>query len=492
MAWLDELIAGHPATAPALVEPDGLCLTYGALRAAVAEAAEALREAGVAPGDRVMLIAENSAAVAIIALATSRLRAWFVPVNARLTAAELAGLSAHAEPRMTLYTMAAPAARAHAERDGAESAGRLGALGLAARPAPSKPERVAEDPAAQVAALVYTSGTTGQPKGVMLSHRSLVWNAQIAAEMRGLGPQDQLLLAIPATHIMALATGLLAGLQAGASVRLMARFSVEGVLEGLAQGASVLSVVPQVYRQILARLEGVPPQAPQLRQLGCGGAPLDSALKAQVEAVFGLPLHNGYGMTEAGPGIASTTQGPLRADGSVGYPFPGLALRLDRPDAAGVGELLVRGPGVMLGYYRAPGLTAEALTEDGFLRTGDLVRQDPDGALHLVGRAKELIIRSGFNVYPVEVESVLLSCPGVLQAAVTGRPTDENEEVLAFVTLAPGTEAASVSDWLNARLAPYKRPQHLVVVEAMPMTAAGKIRKAELVALALPSAGSPP
>lgn len=482
VAWLDELIGMHPATDPALIEADGQVLSYGALRDTVAEAAAALRVLGVGPGERVMLVAENSAAVAIIALATAQLRAWFVPVNARLTGPELAALQAHAAPRVTLYTTTSPAARAHAGESGAQIGGRLGALGLAASLAPSRPEPVADSPAEQVAALVYTSGTTGQPKGVMLSHNALIWNAKIAAEMRGLGPGDQLLLAIPATHIMALATGLLAGLQAGASVRLMARFSVEGLLEGLAQGASVLSVVPQVYRQLLAQLAGSKPVAPRLRQLGCGGAPLDPALKARVEAVFGLPLHNGYGMTEAGPGIASTTQGPRRADGSVGHPFAGLEVRLDRADATGVGELLVRGPGVMRGYYRAPDLTAEAMTDDGFLRTGDLVRQEEDGALHLVGRAKELIIRSGFNVYPVEVESVLLACPGVLQAAVTGRPTGDNEEVLAFVTLAPGTGAASVSDWLTARLAAYKRPQHLVVVEAMPMTAAGKIRKAELVA----------
>lgn len=480
--WLDELILTHPATDPALVESDGRCLTYGALREAVEEAVKALRTIGAGPGDRIMLVAENSAAVAIIALAAARLRAWFVPVNARLTASELAALRTHAEPRVTLYTTASPAARAHAEEGLAQTGGPLGLLGLASSLAPSRPEPVADSPADQVAALVYTSGTTGRSKGVMLSHQALLWNARIAAEMRSLGPRDQLLLAIPATHIMALATGLLAGLQAGASVRLMARFSVEGLLEGLAQGASVLSVVPQVYRQLLARLEGTTPNAPRLRQLGCGGAPLDPALKARVETVFGLPLHNGYGMTEAGPGIASTTQGPRRADGSVGHPFPGLEVRLDRVDATGVGELLVRGPGVMRGYYRAPDLTAEAMTDDGFLRTGDLVRQEEDGALHLVGRAKELIIRSGFNVYPVEVESVLLACPGVLQAAVTGRPVADNEEVLAFVTLAPGTGAASVSDWLSARLAPYKRPQHLVVVEAMPMTAAGKIRKAELVA----------
>ena len=484
MRWVEDLIADKPVDAPALIDHDGTRLSYGALRAAVIDGTQALRALGVQPGDRVVVVAENSALMAVAFLAVAGLRAWCVPVNARLNGPELDAIRAHATPRVTLFTAgASPDAQAHATRLGAVPGGVvLGDHLLVLTDAQARTEPVFETPAGQVAAMVYTSGTTGEPKGVMLSHESLLFNATHSARSRQMGPGDEIALSLPCTHIMALSTALLAAFQSGASVRLLPRFSIAGQLQALAQGGTIMSGVPLMYDHLLRALErGERLDAPRLRMIGCGGAPLDPALKARVEAAFGLPLANGYGMTEAGPGISSTSFGPYRADGSVGYPYPGCDARVANPGPDGVGELEFRGPNVMLGYYRDAEATARTMTADGYLRTGDLVRIGPDGALHLVGRLKEVIIRSGFNVYPPEVEAALMTCPGVVQAAVAGRKVPGNEEVLAFVTTDGRATPGTIADHLRERLAAYKQPQHVVVVSEMPMTSAGKIRKPALV-----------
>lgn len=484
MRWVDDLTTTAPTTATALIDHDGTVLDYGTLNAATADCAQAMRDHGVQPGDRVLVVAENSALLVVAFLAAMRLRAWCIPVNARVTGPELDAIRADAGPRLMLFTDdASTDAGAHAARLGAiRGATVLGrALTLLADPrVQAEPEQ--ETPERQVAALIYTSGSTGTPKGVMLSHANLMFNALVTARARGFGPDDEIVLALPCTHIMALSTALLAALSVGATVRLQPRFTVEGLLEALAGGASIMSGVPPMFEQMLRKIDAgaVAFSAPRLRMIGSGGAPLDPALKARVEARFGLTLNNGYGLTEAGPGVASTVFGPVRSDGSIGYVYPECEARIDAPSADGVGELLFRGPGVMLGYYHNPDATAAAFTEDGFLRTGDLARIDPDGALHLVGRSKELIIRSGFNVYPPEVEAALMACPGVVQAAVVGRTVPGNEEVLAFVTTDGSTDAAAIATQLRDRLAPYKRPQQVIVVPAMPLTAAGKIRKPAL------------
>lgn len=486
MLWVEQIATGKPAGARAIIDHDDTEISFGALNAAIDATEQAMRDQGVLAGDRVLVVAENCALLAVAFLAAMRLRAWCVPVNARVTARELDAIRADATPRLTLFTTEASAeATAHAARLGAVAGPVvLGhPLMLLADPA-AMAEPVRDTPETQVAALVYTSGSTGAPKGVMLPHASLMFNALTTARARGFGPEDVIVLALPCTHIMALSTALLAGLAAGTTVRLMARFTVDGVLGALAEGGSVMTGVPPMFEQILRKIDAGEGtfSAPRLRLIGSGGAPLDPALKARVEAQFGRPLNNGYGLTEAGPGVASTVFGPVRADGSIGYAYPECAVRIDAAGDDGVGELLFRGPGVMLGYYHNPEASAEVLTADGWLRTGDLARIDADGALHLVGRSKELIIRSGFNVYPPEVEAALMTCPGVVQAAVAGRAVPGNEEVLAFVTTDGTTDAAAIAAHLRGRLAPYKQPQHVVIVPAMPLTSAGKIRKPALVA----------
>ncbi|WP_323037110.1 class I adenylate-forming enzyme family protein [Pararhodobacter sp.] len=490
MRWLDDLTQDKPTGSIALIDYDDTALTYGALNAAIDEGAHALQRLGVQPGDRIVVVAENCALLAVMFLAAMKLRAWCVPANARITAPELDAIRANATPRVTVFTTAVSAdAGAHAQRLGASQGPEVLGAPLTVLVDPNAvTEPVHETPEQQVAALVYTSGSTGAPKGVMLSHSSLLFNALTTARQRGFAPGDVLVLAIPCTHIMALSTALLAGLSGGATVRLLARFTVEGLMNALAEGGTVTSGVPQMFEQIMRKLDAgeVALNAPRLRMMGAGGSPMDPALKTRIEARFNIKFNNGYGLTEAGPGVTSTVFGPPRSDGSIGYPYPGCELRVAAPGEDGVGELQFRGPGVMLGYYKNPQATAEAFTDDGFLRTGDLGRIEPDGAAHLVGRSKELIIRSGFNVYPPEVEAALMACPGVVQAAVVGRIVPGNEEVLAFVTTDGKTEAATIAEFLKDRIAAYKRPQHVIIVPAMPLTSAGKIRKPALIAEFMP------
>jgi acyl-CoA synthetase (AMP-forming)/AMP-acid ligase II len=328
----------------------------------------------------------------------------------------------------------------------------------------------------------------------MLSHRNLLFAAVAGATLRRTAPGDRVYIALPVSHIFGLASGCMGSLLAGATLHLVPRFSAAGLAHALEHdGISVLPGVPAMYTRLLehARRTGRPIRAPRLRFAYAGGAPLDPALKAAAERALGQPLHNGYGLTETSPTISSTRIESPRDDLSVGPPVPGIELRICAPDGrvlpcGEVGELHVRGPNVMLGYYREPALTAEAIDREGWFNTGDLARMAPDGALFIVGRTKELIIRSGFNVYPVEVEAVLGQHPAVAQAAVVGRTVPGNEEVVAFVELRAGAAAtaAALRAFAAARLAPYKVPAEIVVMAALPASATGKVLKATLRELA--------
>jgi acyl-CoA synthetase (AMP-forming)/AMP-acid ligase II len=261
----------------------------------------------------------------------------------------------------------------------------------------------------------------------------------------------------------------------------------------LAEGVTMCQGVPAMYTKYLDHLAhaGRAHVAPALRAIYCGGSPLAASVKRAVEAAFGLTLHNGYGLTEAAPTVTQTRHEAPRSDCSVGPALPGVELRIvtaeGRDAAPGeVGELWVRGPNVMQGYYRDTRSTAEALREGGWLTTGDLARIEPDGAVHIEGRLKELIIRSGFNVFPVEVEAVLNAHPGVSQSAVVGRQVEGNEEVVAFVEPVAGArlEPAAIAAFAADRLAPYKRPAEVIVLEKLPAAASGKVLKGRLKELA--------
>jgi long-chain acyl-CoA synthetase len=442
----------------------------------------------------VMIVAENSIAQIVLLFAAAKLDAWALVSNARLSATELDSIRAHAQPRLTAYvTESSVDAAQHATRLQAQPAATLtpdiGEWSYSVD-ANTAAEPVEAGNHAQCAALIYTTGTTGAPKGVMLSHRNLLYIAAVSSRLRNVGPDDVVYAVLPISHVYGFASVCLGSLHAGATLRLAPRFSPEAVRRALAdEHVSIFQGVPAMHAKLLEHLHTNHHawSAPHLRFAYSGGSPLDAALKAQVEAVYGLPLHNGYGMTESSPTVSHTMLDAPRADCSVGEIIPGVEVRFVAADGAEVapgevGELWVRGPNVMLGYYRSPEQTRAAVTGDGWLRTGDLARQDADGALHIVGRSKELIIRSGFNVYPAEIEHVLNAHRDVVQSAVIGRAVEGNEEVVAFVELMAGATVtpAALVQWCGERLAPYKRPAEVRVVAALPAASTGKILKHRL------------
>ena len=497
-ARIHALVAMQAAARPqacAFVDHDGRRFSWLQTEAAIDAAVRLLRAAGVGPGDRVMVVLENSVAAVAAVMAASRLDAWAVPLNARLAAPEIAAIRAHCAPRAIVFTTTvSPHAAAHASAMDAADANdpTYGGLAILGR-LPGQASAIDADGRRQVAALLYTSGTTGQPKGVMLTHANLLYIAVVSGRIRALAATDRVYGVLPVSHIFGLASTMLGSIAAGATFELVPRFDPAHLAAALASGITVLQGVPPMFAQLLDHLDGmgVPLEAPALRYLSSGGAPLDIDWKRRMEARFGVALNNGYGLTENAPTVAQTRIDRRRDDDSVGWPLPGVAVRVAGPDGediggGDVGELWVRGPTVMAGYYRDPAASAAVLTTDGWLRTGDLGRRDPDGALFLVGRAKELIIRSGFNVYPPDVEAALNAHPDVVQAAVVGRPVKGNEEILAFVELTPGSRLTRVelSDFAASRLAAYKRPQHLFVLDRIPATSTGKLRKHVLAALA--------
>jgi acyl-CoA synthetase (AMP-forming)/AMP-acid ligase II len=500
MIDVDALLAGLPARidaipravasrtpdAPALIEA-GRTLGYRQLVEAIDRQAVLLRELGVRAGDRVLLVSENCAAQVALLFAAATLDAWIVNVNARLSAPELEAIRVHSGARIAAYTAAvSPEARAHAERAGADAYAdpALGEIMIGPLDEDCAPEPQALEP---VASLVYTTGTTGQPKGVMLSHRNLLFVAAVSSRLRGLVPQDRAWGVLPVSHVYGLTSVMLGTLTAGACLHLAPRFTPEAMLAAIRDdGLTIVQGVPAMYARLLEKLgDPAQPLASKLRFAYAGGSPLDPDLKRRVERVLGVPLHNGYGLSEASPTVSQTRLDAPRADTSVGAAIPGVELRIVGKDGEAVapgvdGELWVRGPNLMQGYYRAPEATAAAMKPGGWLNTGDMARQDPDGALFIVGRTKELIIRSGFNVFPLEVETVLNAHPAVTQSAVVGRLlADGNEEVVAFVQPAPRAQvgADALQAWAAGRLAPYKRPSRIVLMDALPAAATGKVLK---------------
>jgi long-chain acyl-CoA synthetase len=477
---------------PALVESSGTW-TYRQLSLAVADTQNWLVSLSIRPGDRVMIVCENCRAFIAIFFALTDLGAWPVLVNARLSARELAQIREHSGARRVIYTtQVSPHAAEHAKRERAEVgefAG-LGVLGIGPLNDAAVPEPLEPDIENRVAALIYTSGTTGMPKGVMLSHRNLLFVAAISARIRSLTPADRLLGVLPMTHAVGLSVVLLGTLLSGATLFLWSRFDPMAARKSLeTDKLTVVLGTPAMFALLLdyAKLrEFKSLQFPALRIISSSGAPLDMTVKSGVENLFGMVLHNGYGVTECSPTLAQTRIEAPRSDISVGRVFPGVEIKLVGPDRKAVapdeqGELWVRGPNVMKGYYRAPQETTEAIDAEGWFNTRDLARLE-NGNLFIVGRTKELIVRFGFNVYPAEVEAVLNAHPSIARSAVVGRSVGGNEEVVAFVELQPGLtmSAMEVAEYSAQHLAPYKRPTEVVFVPTLPVTPTGKVRKDEL------------
>ena len=479
--------------------------TWSALDEAREALATQLADAGVRPGDRVVIVGENCALMVALLFALASIDAWIVNVNARLTPREVDTIRSHCGARRVLFLPdPSPDAAAHAARLGARAMAGCGWGTLLASDLDSacRAEPVEGPRGDRVAALVYTTGTTGDPKGVMLTHANVLFVARAAVALRALTPADRAFGVLPLSHVYGLSSVCMGTLLSGAALHLQPRFSPAGLESALtAERVTVCQGVPAMYAKYLEHLEaaGRGFGAPALRAIYCGGSPLTVSVKREVEAAFGLVLHNGYGLTEAAPTVTQTRHDAPRADCSVGPALPGVELRIVADDGldahpGAVGELWVRGPNVMRGYYRDPAASAAALPTGGWLATGDLARIDPDGAVHIEGRLKELIIRSGFNVFPAEVEAVLNAHPDVSQSAVVGREVDGNEEVVAFVEPAPGAriDPAAIIAFAAGSLAPYKRPAEVIVLEKLPAAASGKVLKARLKEMARASARPAP
>lgn len=463
--------------------------SYGALQRLVVAATQDLLAAGVRPTDRVVLVAENGPAHIALVMACSRIGAWSCGVNARMSPGEISAIVERADARICYYTAGtSDAAHRHADRAGAVPSALAGVLRSAVRDqAQTEPNAALVD----TAAIIFTSGTSGTPKGVMVSHRGLLHFGRVSAASRRLGPHDRVYAFLPMTHIFGLGTVLMASLTGGAPLVLRSSFSADDLLGALAhEQVSHLQGPPTMYVRLLAHIESgsLTPSFGQLRDIYTGSAPLDLTLKHRIEALFGLPLHFGYGLSEYAGSVFLTRREAPRSDTSAGYLVDGSEARMvtaDGRDAAcgAVGEIWLRGPGLMLGYFRDPAATAQAMRPHGWYASGDLGQLNADGALFVVGRLKEMIIRSGFNVYPAEVEAVLNRFKGIRLSAVVGMPeSDGNEQIVAFVELTPGTvlDHAALGTHLAEHLSPYKRPARVEVLDAIPTTANGKLLKRAL------------
>lgn len=474
--------------AVALVDAtSGERLTYGRLAARVAARAGVLREHGVRRGDRVALLGVNSVGYVETLFAVGWLGAVAVPLNFRLSAAEIGYILGDARPALLVHdaTFAALAMSATADAEhGAPEVVEDVSLSAGSGVVPA--ETVGPD---EVAMLMYTSGTTGRPKGAMITHGNLEWNAvNMLTAAEGLGPQDTTLAVAPLFHIGGLSLFTLPVLYAGGTVVVAAQFEPREVLELLErEQVTVHFMVPAMW----SALSQVPTfdshDLSRLRYLLCGGAPCPLPVIEFYEGK-GLTFVEGFGMTELAPAALVLESAFVRSRaGSVGRPFLHVDVRIvdDRDDDVAhgeVGELVLRGPNVFAGYWGLPETTAQAM-RGGWFHSGDLARQDDDGFVTLVDRKKDMIITGGENVYPVEVEQVLHRHPAIADVAVIGTPDPQwGETVMAVVVPHPDTplDQQEVISFCRARIAHFKCPRLIEVVDQLPRNATGKLLKRDL------------
>lgn len=497
---LASIIVDHPGDATALISR-GKATTYGELRDQVGRLRGGLVRAGIEPGDRVAIIAANNWYFVVGWLAVLGVGAVAVPLNPASPGPELTRELAEVGARAVL--LGPTGARAMPDVDRSQ----LPELGLVIQSdsggdlivadAVRLDDLMAGDEAPMVdrldddlAVLMFTSGTAGFPKAAMLSHGNLCANLeQLEANPHRRQSADDVSFAVlPFFHIFGLNVVLDLTLKLGGTVVTVERFDPESGIETIEKhGVTVIAGAPAMWAS-WAHLPGVSPTAfHTVRIAGSGAAALDQSVRATMQQRFGLEVTEGYGLTEASPVVTSAAGIPA-PPGSIGAPLPGMKVRLIDADGldvlvGDVGELRVQGPNVFKGYWDDAAATANALTSDGWLKTGDLAVVDEDGFLFLVDRMKDLIIVSGFNVYPAEVESVLVEHPAVAGAAVVGvQHPHSGEAVKAYVVAQPGSavEEDEIIAFCERRLARYKCPQKVWFVDELPSGLGGKVLKREL------------
>lgn len=460
LAAVSERGGGHVA-----LRGGGRAFTADEVRDRSRRAAALLRSRGVGPGDRVGLQLANVPEFAFLYYGILRLGATVVPLNPLLTEREVAHVAADGD--ITMLLNAAP--------DGLEHVAPL--------------EEVVPVAGDDTAVILYTSGTTGRPKGAELTHDNLSHNASVSMKLYALTPDDVVLGVLPLYHSYGQTCVLNAALEAGATVSLLERFSGPAAAELIERDAvTVVAAVPTMYRELIDATADRPEALASVRWCSVGGAPMPLPLLAEATTHFGCAVVEGYGLSETSP-VATMNHGDDAPAGSIGVPIEGveLAVRDDDghvlPDGE-VGEVAIRGRNVMKGYWRDPAATAAAIDADGWFRTGDLGRRDATGRFYIVGRSKDMIIRGGLNVYAREVEDILLEHPAVAEAAVVGVPDARlGQEVGAAIVTTGAADHEEIRAFVRERVAPYKYPRLIWALDALPKGPTGKVLKR---AIALP------
>jgi long-chain acyl-CoA synthetase len=493
---LARIVEGHDPEAPALISRNRT-ITYGELVDQAGRLRAGLAHLGLATGDRVALICGNGHPFVIAYLAAVGLGAVVVPLNPTSPAAELEGQLAEVDVVAVVVDRSA-AGWHDVDRSRLESIRHVVAVDTAVLDGAillddlltSEALPVANVAPDHLAVLMFTAGTAGAPRAAMLTHGNLLANLEQArSTSRRVGPDDVVFGAVPLYHVFGLNVVLGFSLFVGASVLLVQRFDPTSAVESIrSRGVTVIPGPPAMW-VAFAELEDVPADAfAGVRLALSGAAKLPVTVAEQIRDRFGVSIAEGYGLTEASP-VVTSSAGLVPRFGSAGKVLVGVELRLvddDGHDAlvGDVGEVWVRGDNVFAGYLDDPDATARVLTPDGWLRTGDLAMCDDEGWLYLVDRAKDLIIVSGFNVYPAEVEEALVQHPAVAEAGVTGVPDRATgEAIVAFVVRQPGAEVGPDELIASARdrLARYKCPSRVVFVDHLPRNSIGKLLRRELV-----------
>ena len=477
------------ATKPVLMTPEGNVYTYTDLDTCTARYANLIKKQGVEPGDRVAVQIEKSPQALMLYLACLRAGVIYLPMNVAYRSTEVAHIVADARPSlMVCQPESAQRLNETLEEFGVRHVMTMGdadngSFPDAARACDSRCEATPREPG-DVAALLYTSGTTGLPKGVMLTHDNLASNAVTLHREWGWRDDDVLLHALPLFHTHGLFVACHCALLGGSSMIFMPKFNIEQILDGLSR-STVFMGVPTFYTRLLSEPRFTAECCRRVRLFVSGSAPLLEQTFEAFEARVGQAILERYGMTESGMNTSNPLNGK-RKPGTIGHPLPGVEVRIvddagDQVSAGDIGQLQIKGPNVFSGYWRQPEKTREEFTEDGYFCTGDLGKFDEDGYVVLVGRSKDLVISGGYNVYPKEVELLIDELPGIKESAIVGLPdADFGEAVTGVVILeadASNVTADSVIGELKQQLAGYKVPRTIVFMDELPRNAMGKVQK---------------
>jgi malonyl-CoA/methylmalonyl-CoA synthetase len=471
-----------------LIHPDGRSWSYADVHRLSARYASALMQAGVKPGDRVAAQVEKSAEALLLYLGCVRAGAVFLPLNPAYTSAEVEYFIADGEPALfvarpeTADALKDIAARAGARMEtlGADGSGSLPRMAARASEEWTDVARGPND----LAALLYTSGTTGRSKGAMLTHENLRSNAEALVKTWRFTESDVLIHALPIFHTHGLFVATNVSLMSGATMIVLPKFDAKEILAWMPK-ATTLMGVPTFYTRLLAERGLTREATADMRLFISGSAPLLPETHLQFRERTGHAILERYGMTETSMNASNPYEGE-RVAGSVGFPLPDVQLRVTDPQsgeplgAEEIGMVEIRGPNVFSGYWRMPEKTREEFREDGFFISGDLGRIDRHGYLWIVGRNKDLVISGGFNVYPKEVELEIDALPGVLESAVIGVPHPDLGEAVTAVVVPKKNVAVSEADViaaLRSRLAGYKLPKRVIVVDDLPRNSMAKVQK---------------